>query len=205
MTNLHAAFAAYVKQNIWPEFKQLGYKKSGNNFRFYNSSGWGKMLQFQFSHWNSEQEARFTVNVSFYLPEVAQYLLKREPGATFSEHICIVRKRLGNLKPAKRDEWYTIQEGVDPTPVFAQLSADITQYALPFLATVDSQEDIFSILAGGYKSYYIPAQINAMYRAGYHEAAIRMLADDLARTNLNEHYQATLLKLAQELGIQLAA
>ena len=77
MFNPAVEFDKLVRQVLWPPFKALGYKKTGNNYRYYDPAGWGKIVQFQKSQWNSASELNFTVNVSLYLADLEQCYLSQ--------------------------------------------------------------------------------------------------------------------------------
>jgi len=68
--------------HIFSYFKPLGYKKKGNNFRYYNKEEkWGKMINFQKSQWNTklhitnEKVYFFSMYVSFRIKCICKRFL----------------------------------------------------------------------------------------------------------------------------------
>jgi hypothetical protein len=184
---------------LWPAFKALGYRKSGNNFRFYDQTGWGKIVQFQKSQGNSATELSFTVNTGLYLPE-ADYSFPDGPGPKFTEPDCIVRKRLGRLKKSKVDEWYDITPDTNVSQLFSALADDFTHYLHPYLAAVTGRESILDmLLAGGHSSTRIQV-ISTLYLVGRKDAAVQLLTSELAQSS-NLAYRSVLKNLALDLGI----
>ncbi|WP_151087786.1 DUF4304 domain-containing protein [Hymenobacter baengnokdamensis] len=201
MADLHATFNDLIRTVLWPGFKAMGYKKSGNNFRYYNSEGWGKIVQFQKSQYNSVAELSFTVNVGLYLPEVEYWLCSRDTGPKFQEPACVVRKRIGRLADKQSDNWFRLTPGLNTTELFAQLVDDFNQYVHPYLAAINSKVDIYSVLVAGYQSDCPPAQIHAMFCAGYQDSALKLFRSELARSKHNNGYRNTLRALAKELEL----
>ena len=201
MSDLNTVYVNAIKTVLWPAFKALGYKKQGNNFRYYSADGWGKIVQFQKSRWNSPTELQFTVNVGLYLSEIDYYLCGREAGTNFDESACVVRKRIDKFKPSTHNEWFTLTDATDTKQLFITLHQDFSHYILPFLASVTSRESIYRILTAGHQSHYPVAQIEAMFWAGYQEAATSLFSKEVARSQPNRYYQTTLRALAQRLGL----
>jgi hypothetical protein len=204
MTNLNATLNYLIKNVLWPSFKALGYKKLGNNFRYYDAQGWGKIIQFQKSQYNSATELSFTVNVGLYLPEVEYWLCGREAGPKFQEPFCVVRKRIGPLTGKQSDTWFKLTPDVDTAGLFTRLTNEFSKYIQPYLAAINSKNDIYSVLVAGHQSHYPSAQIHAMFCAGYQEAALKLFSSEFARSKHNEHYRVTLCSLAVELGLPTA-
>jgi len=65
-------FDYLVAKLIWPLFKNDGYRKTGNNFRLYNSLGWGKIVNFQQSAFGDRNDVSSTINTGLYLVEAEQ-------------------------------------------------------------------------------------------------------------------------------------
>ena len=197
-------FDELVKSLLWPSFKALGYKKSGNNFRYYNSDGWGKIVQFQKSQFNSATELIFTVNIGFYLLDYEYYLCGQQLGEKFHEPACVVRKRISKLIGRATDEWFEITASSDKDQLFSRLSDEFAQFVHPYLAGIKSKDDIYSILLAGHRADSPPAQIQVLFRKDYKEAAIELFASKFAQSKFNEHYRATLKALAIKLELPKA-
>jgi hypothetical protein len=199
MSQQGQVFNELVKNKLWPDFKSLGYKKSGNNFKFYDASGWGRVVQFQKSQSNSATDLTFTVNTGLYLPE-GTCSFPDSPGATFSEPDCIIRQRLGRLKGKQYDEWYTITPGADASVLVEQLTKDFTQVLHPYLAAIQGREDILNILQSGANGSTEVQRIRTLCLAGRKEVASQLLSGSLLYTK-SAFDRSALKSLANELGI----
>jgi hypothetical protein len=142
----------------------------------------------------------FTVNVELYLPEVEYRLCGREAGPKFQEPSCVVRKRISPLTGKQSDTWFKLTLDLDTTGLFTRLTNEFSKYIQPYLAAINSKNDIYSVLVAGHQSHYPSAQIHAMFFAGYQEAALKLFSSEFARSKYNEHYRVTLRSLAVELG-----
>lgn len=201
MSALGSTFDELVKKLLWPSFKALGYKKSGNNFRYYNSDGWGKIVQFQKSQFNSATEFSFTVNVGLYLLDYDYCLCGQQSGEKFQESACVMRKRISKLTGQPINAWFEITEYTDRDKLFSRLSGEFTQFIHPYLAAVKSKDDIYALLLAGHQVDFLSVQIQVLFRAGYTEAAAGLFVSEFARSKSNKHYRATLKELAVKLGL----
>ena len=204
MIDLNGAFNELVKALLWPAFKALGYKKSGNNFRYYSSEGWGKIVQFQKAAYNPTHELSFTVNVGLYLLDYDYYLCGETSGRTFQEPACVVRRRIDQLTGGQANEWLTLRDNLDKKLLFNKLSADFTHYIHPYLAAVQSKEAIYAILLAGHLADFPSVQIQTLYQTGYQEAALELFRSEFAQSKSNKYYRATLRSLAAELSLPTA-
>jgi len=196
-----ATFDDLVRTLLWPSFKALGYKKSGNNFRYYDSSGWGKIVQFQKSQFNSATELSFTVNIGLYLLDYDYCLCGQQTGEKFQEPACVVRKRINEFTGQPANEWVEVIDSTDKDQLFGRLSSEFTQFIHPYLAAVINKDDIYARLLAGHRADFPSVQIQVLFRAGYEEAAADLFVSELARSKSNKYYQATLKELARKLGL----
>lgn len=205
MTNdLTATFNELVKDVLWPAFKKLGYKKSGNNFRYFDADGWGKIVQFQKAAYNYAGELSFVVNVGLYLLEYDYYLCGETSGRTFGEPACVVRKRIGTLTGNSPIGWFTFTDTSDKNLLISQLQAEFIQQIHPYLAAVKSKADIYAILLAGHRADFPSIQIEMLFHAGYQAAAMHLFSTEFAQSSSNKHYRATLRNLAAKLGLPAA-
>ncbi|QNF35598.1 DUF4304 domain-containing protein [Adhaeribacter swui] len=176
-------FDFLVAKIIWPKFKERGYKKSVNNFRFYDQSGWGKIVNFQKSSFYDKDNIQFTINTGLYLAEAEQFHCNRQSAEKFQESMCLVRKRIGYLSDDQKDTWFSINIDTDKQVLFNNVERYFNDYILPFLDKVRNKEDILQILINGHKSEYKTAQIQTLHHNGYFELANQQLQDELRSTN----------------------
>ncbi|WP_223650703.1 DUF4304 domain-containing protein [Hymenobacter psoromatis] len=199
MTDLNSIFDQLVKSTLWPKFKALGYKKSGNNFRYYSPEGWGRIIQFQKSQYNSADSLSFTVNVSLYLEDFEYYLSNQKSGLKFQEVSCAVRKRYGHLRNSPSDSWIELTVTSDIAKISQQLINDFDQYVHSYLVSIKSREDIYAFLLNGHHSHYPSAQIQTMFHAGYQQEALKLFTSEFIRSKNINSYRNTLNSIAREL------
>lgn len=204
MSDLSGAFNELVKDILWPAFKALGYKKSGNNFRYYNSEGWGKIVQFQKAAYNPAHEFAFTVNVGLYLLEYDYYLCGETSGQLFREPACVVRRRIDQFTGGQANEWLTLTANHDKNLLFNKVATDFSHYIHPYLAGVQGREAIYAILLAGHLADFPSVQIQMLYQTGYQEAALELFSSEFAQSKSNKYYRATLRSLAAKLGLPAA-
>ncbi|MDJ0365534.1 DUF4304 domain-containing protein [Hymenobacter sp. H14-R3] len=193
-----------VKDILWPAFKKLGYKKSGNNFRYVDADGWGKIVQFEKASYNSATELSFVINVGLYLLDYDYYLCGETSGKRFTEPACVVRKRISTLTGNSPTGWFVLTSISDKYLLFSQLQTKFTQQIYPYLAAVKDKKAIYAILLAGHRADFPSVQIETLYRAGYQEAARELFSSEFAYSSTNKYYHATLLKLAARLGLPAA-
>ena len=177
-TETEKQFDNLVSKVIYPHFKVLGYKKTGNNFRYYDhENGFGKIVNFQKSSFYSKDHIRFTVNTGLYLADFEFYLTGKKSAEKFRESICAVRQRIGELMN-KLDTWYDIDsetENIDN--VQKQLEQDFLNRVIPYLNKVKTREDIiYHLIIEG--SDYIVARIKTLYYNGQQERALNILKQE---------------------------
>jgi len=174
-TETERQFDNLVSKVIYPHFKAMGYKKKGNNFRYYdNDNEFGKIVNFQKSSFYSKDHIHFTVNVGLYLADFEFYLTGKKSAEKFSEPICAVRQRIGKLM-SKLDTWYDIDsETENIEKVQRKLEQDFLNCVIPYLNKIKTREDIiYHLIIEG--SDYTIAQIKTLYYNGQQERALNIL------------------------------
>lgn len=69
-------------------FKPIGWKKQGSNYRFFDDSGLGRIINFQKSKWNDVTNIEFFINYGMYM-EVDDCIVNK----SFKEYDCQFRNR----------------------------------------------------------------------------------------------------------------
>jgi len=135
--------------HIFSYFKPLGYKKKGNNFRYYNKEEkWGKMINFQKSQWNTKLHITFTVNIGLYLEDWEneyneKFLSNTKSVAdSFPIHLCTAQRRIGRISDYDFDKWFEIYDLVDYEKLKATLDRDFVEFIIPFLDKIKTKEDV---------------------------------------------------------------
>ena len=174
-TETEKQFDNLISKVIFPYFKELGYKKTGNNFRYYdNDSKSGKIVNFQKSSFYNKDHIHFTVNTGLYLAEFEFYLTGKKSEGKFSEKICAVRQRIGQLMN-QSDIWYDIDlEKENIVRLQERVKQDFLTYVIPYLNKITTREDIIRHLINE-SSHYVVARIKTLYYNGQRERALNIL------------------------------
>jgi len=158
--------------NIWRHFKPLGYKKQGNNFRYYSrEQNYGKIVNFQKSRWGSKNDITFTVNIGLYLPDFEFYLRGEYPSGSFCEYDCFTCVRIGELI-AKRDTWFELNDEADIGKVYEEVESYFVKFVLPYLDAFNSKDDILRLGIGRYCPTL--AALKTLYHNGYQDTALKL-------------------------------
>ncbi len=196
-TLLQTQFDHFVSHRLGPVFKARGYRKTGHNFRYYDASGWGKIVNLQKSQSSDRHHIRFTLNIGLYLLEAER--LWRHSGHTsrekFFEPDCLIRKRLGDLQGSGLDPWYELTEQTDPARLFQQVEQDVATQVLPYLDRFEQLETILQHLVQERRPNSALA-IKTLYVYGYQQQARAWVAEEIATTIYRGHRQQMLLAQA---------
>ncbi|WP_256010233.1 DUF4304 domain-containing protein [Desertivirga xinjiangensis] len=196
-TDVETGFDFLVSQVIWPHFKQKGYKKSGNNLRFYDTSScWGKIVNFQKSCFYGKNHISFTVNIGLYLPEAEKFHCNQQANEKFQEVSCIVRKRIGRLTKENKDLWFDLTVQTDKNMLYTTVEKHSIDLVIPYLNKVNSKDDILKILSCGYRSEYKASQIQTLYSNGYKKEAKQQL-EEAKNSTRNVSFLETLNEIEQ--------
>ena len=195
-TEAEQFFDTLVSKYIWPYFKKRGYKKTGNNFRYYDHTGWGKIVNFQKSIYYNKEFIHFTVNTGLYLSEAEQYHCGTTSFEKFQESMCMLRQRIGNLSDLKENLWFDIDNNVNKVDLTQTVEGYFVKYIIPYLDAINSKEDILKFFINGHRSHYIAAQIETLFANGYTELAKQQLEKELDKTT-NSRYLEVLTKISE--------
>lgn len=193
-TEIEEKFNYLVTKVIWPYFKSLGYKKSGNNFRFYNEEGWGKIVNFQKSISYSKQHIHFTLNIGLFLDDSYLYF-GRSPGNKFTEYECVIKNRIGQLI-GLGDTWYDLTSKTDTDGFNQEIRSIFNEYIIPYLSKYNSKKDIFSEIINKKQNNTI--ELECLFYNGYKKEALSALEKGIKETN-DKIYLRDLLRLKKEL------
>ncbi|QKG51812.1 DUF4304 domain-containing protein [Hymenobacter sp. BRD67] len=165
---------------MWPEFKARGYRKTGNNFRLYNSDGWGKIVNIQKSSFSDKDAISFTINTGLYLVKAdTMFEVAREE--RFLEPDCLVRKRIGNLNGLQKDLWYELTQATPLEEVGQEVKKDFLSFILPYLDSIESEEDICHQIIRERRPKSVEA-IRALFDCGYQDESRQWVEEELSTT-----------------------
>ena len=196
-TPIQARFDNLVSTIMWPQFKAKGYRKTGNNFRFYNSDGWGKIINIQKSAFGDKDDICFTINTGLYLPE-ADTIFETPRGEKFLEPDCLIRKRIGKLNVLQKDLWYDLNENTPSNELEGTISHDFSQFILPYLENIQSRDDILKQII----REHIPKEekaIRTLFICGYQEEARQWIEEEISKT-IYRTWREQLVKLRNSLA-----
>jgi uncharacterized protein DUF4304 len=121
--------------------KAEGFRKKGRLF-YRHSSEVTTHVWFQASRWNNPGRASFTVNLSTYLPAIAEAKGEDpilEPTKVRPPHAGL---RIGHLMPEQTDYWWNITSPREVESVAQQVTVALREYGLPYLARVETLEGV---------------------------------------------------------------
>lgn len=175
-------FDHFVSQQLWPLFKARGYRKTGNNFRSYAPSGWGKIVNLQKSQYGDRDNIRFTLNTGLYLAEADRLFWgERRPiaGERFLEPDCLVRQRLDALGGSQ--QWYELNDLAKPVLLLTHVQEQVVRYVLPYLDRIVDRDTILQqILQERFPNS--PLAIKTLFVCGYQQQAREWIEQELAST-----------------------
>jgi hypothetical protein len=179
-TVIQTQFDHFVSQQLWPLFKARGYRRTGNNFRFYDSSGWGKIINPQKSQYGDRDHISFTLNTGLYLPEAERLLLgsHQVTNEKFGEPRCIIRKRLDALGGTQ--QWYDLHQDAD-SALLLHVHDQVVRYVLPYLDRITNRDTILQHLLQQRGPLPTCAQ-NAFY------LWLPAASAGVGRTRISDHY-----------------
>jgi hypothetical protein len=190
-------FDSLVSKTLWPNFKAKGYRKRENNFWFYNSTGWGKIVNVQKSAFSDRTAIRFTVNTGLYLVK-ADTMFETAKEERFLEPDCLVRKRIGNLTKLKQDLWYDLTEATPPYILEQVVLHDFISLVFPYLDAIQSETDICQQIIRERSPKSVEA-IRALFYCGYPKEARQWLEEELEST-IYRMWRQQLMALQNSLG-----
>lgn len=179
-TSIQKRFDNSVSKDLRPQSKAKGYRKTGNNFRFYSFDGWGKIVNIQKSTWHVKDDIRFTTNTGLYLPET-DTIFEAPRSEKFPELDCLVRKRIGNLDELQGDLLYDLYESTIFSDLKGTISHDFSQFILSYLERIQSRDNILRQTIQEHKPNE-KVTIQTLFICGYQEAARPWIEEEISKT-----------------------
>lgn len=82
-----------IKDIFYEFYRPLGWRKQGQNFRYFQEDGLGRIINFQKSKWNTRDDLTFYINYGLYI-EAGDTIENK----TFPEYICQILNRTDGVK-----------------------------------------------------------------------------------------------------------
>jgi uncharacterized protein DUF4304 len=173
-----------VDRGLAPSLKQAGFRRTGMNF-FRQHGEAVQTVNVQSSRWNSDASGSFTINVGVDFAEVAQLMPGFMPMPSFpKEYCCILRIRVGEIMPARKDCWWEVAENTNAEALAAELVTVWTSYIVPWL-------DAYSTVSA------LASKPNAgEWRNPYMRAAAHIVAGD--RTRAAQYVEAEINRINED-------
>jgi len=124
----------------------LGYRKTAGLF-IRESNDVVHLIELQGSRQSTRAEARYTVNVAVFLPDVVYEDVRQstKPSVPASQW----RQRLGFLAPENQDTWWQAATPADAERNAKEISTQVSRYALPALEKLSTKAAVVSIWSIG--------------------------------------------------------
>ncbi len=125
--------------------KEAGYRKNGRNFS--KTSGTSvAILNVQSSRWNSEDSARFTINLGSYIPAISSVTNGGHDAAPRSYEDCSWFIGIGFIMPSRNDKWWAVSPEFPTDDISEEVLFDVKTFALPWLERNFSVEGLIESL-----------------------------------------------------------
>ena len=163
-------------RQVYEILKPLGYKKEASNFRQIYKGGLGKILNFQKSKWNTNNEIQFVLNAGVYFEKENVIQNFR-----FKESECQIRKRVNG-----NDSWWVINESTDMEKLYESVKNSLSMILDLFSVFTDKETTIELILnekANSYSDITIMHYRNAklLTDMGYAREVYELIKDSNAK------------------------
>nr|WP_320166022.1 DUF4304 domain-containing protein [uncultured Methylophaga sp.] len=113
--------------------KSHGFKKKARNFYKELDCGVFQLINVQGSMYNDNQDARYTINLGVFFPEIYEMVGLGNVGTVPSIPDCSISKRIGHLKPERTDYWWQLTPASNLHQLASDLSSSVEHYGLPWL------------------------------------------------------------------------
>ncbi|WPL18265.1 hypothetical protein Thiowin_03331 [Thiorhodovibrio winogradskyi] len=133
MSEISKKIDEIINMELKALMKANGFKKNARNFYKELEGGVFLLVNVQGSMYNDNQDARYTVNLGVFFPEIYEMVGFGNVGSVPSIPDCSVSKRIGQLKPERTDYWWQLTPASDFNQLAADLSESVEQYGLPWL------------------------------------------------------------------------
>ena len=127
-----------IKDIFYGHYRHDGWKKQGQNFRYIQEDGLGKIINFQKSKWNTPWDVTFYINYGLYI-EAGDTI----ENTTFPEYICQVVNRTEGFKGE-----YRLLSEEDIPEVKRKVLEDL-ETAAEFFNAIPTKAEFVRILLNG--------------------------------------------------------
>lgn len=178
--NLQLEFDEILKNLVFPLFKELGFKKSGNGFNK-KTNEITQVVNIQKSRWNNQDTISFTFNIGFFVAEIYEEKWKKEIPKFIREYDCQISYRLGQVVKGN-DYWYELSEEIEKANLEIEIYKHLNNYLKPI---IEKNTDLNSL-----KELILNDEYVQSTTAGLHKIKIFLKVGEIekAKELLNKEY-----------------
>jgi hypothetical protein len=129
--NLQLEFDEILKNLVFPFFKELGFKKSGNGFNK-KTNELTQVVNIQKSRWNHQDNVSFTFNIGFFVAEIYTENWNKEIPKFIREYDCQICFRLGQVVKGN-DYWYELNNNTEKVNLEIEIYKHLQHYLKPII------------------------------------------------------------------------
>jgi hypothetical protein len=209
---------ASVVRSIGPAMTAAAFKKQRHTFNRVAEPGLVHVVNFQMGRFpigsyeipvlRPNLYGKFTVNLGVFVREVYEVTQRSEAPAFVQEYACEFRVRLGDLRPASGDGWWSLQQ--DAGALALELAHSLARHAEPWFARHATRDAILEVPAHADLPKGWPARapvalaamlVNRDDRSGACAALRDYLAEE-RRNPRNPKHRDWVLDVARRLGLE---
>ncbi|GLC31180.1 DUF4304 domain-containing protein [Clostridium omnivorum] len=190
-----------IKETITPELKKSGFKKLARNY-YKGFEHFGLCFNIQSSHYNYEEEIKFTFNTGIFVPDLYVIYYNCELPKFPKEYECFNRRRIGELMNSS-DYWYTISANTNFEALKNQIKAHFDEFIHPYFLKFNKDKDIIDLY---YSKTYSKAPYDYAFLSGFiilygnHKHGEQLLREHYGNIT-NDAYRETIRRYSNKLGI----
>lgn len=129
--NLQLEFDEIIKNLVFPFFKELGFKKSGNVFNK-KTTELTQVVNIQKSRWNHQDNVSFTFNIGFFVAEIYSENWNKEIPKIIRDYDCQICFRLGQVIKGN-DYWYELNNNTEKVNLEIEIYKHLEDYLKPII------------------------------------------------------------------------
>ncbi len=131
-----------IKETLFPPLNQRRFKKNAFTWHM-NEDEIIKVVNIQFSKFNSANDSSFTINLGVFHPEFHAVRGSLPSSKNIKEYDCDVRIRIGKLM-GKTDHWWDIAWNKDNEKVKSGFKYNVDKHVIPWVDTRWNLEKIYN-------------------------------------------------------------
>jgi hypothetical protein len=135
MISAQEQFRSFLRDNLAPRLRALGFTGSGQNFSIPSETCWA-LMGIQRSRWSDRKELKFTLNL-YVVPREEWENAKKDRSYLSKAPSANTRwpigwhQRIGSVMPEKKDLWWRFPPATDASRLAAEIAQVVDTYALP--------------------------------------------------------------------------